>query len=75
MSSVALKIININIRAPTLFDVFINALLRELKWSTGHGIPLLDTEVKCLLFADDLVFLSPTKEGLQKQLDLVHRFS
>ena len=27
------------------------------------------------LFADDLVLLSPTKEGLQQYLDILHKFS
>ena len=36
---------------------------------------LVDTEIKCLLFADDLVLLSPTREGLQQHLDLLHSFS
>ena len=37
-------------------------------------LTLLESEVKCLLFADDLVLLSPTKEGLQQHLDILHRF-
>ena len=60
--------------SPTLFNIYINDLARELEQSAAPGIPLLDTEVKCLLFADDLVLLSPTKEGLQQHLDLLHRF-
>ena len=33
-----------------------------------------ESEVKRLLCADDLVLLSPTKEGLQQHLGLLHRF-
>ena len=42
---------------------------------TAPGLTLLESEVKCLLFADDLVLLYPTKEGLQQHLDLLHIFS
>ena len=29
---------------------------------------------KCVFYADDLVILSPTKEGLQQSLDLLHQY-
>ena len=61
--------------SPTLFNIYINELAKTLEESTTPGIPLIDTEVKCLLFADDLVLLSPTREGLQQHLDLLHKFS
>ena len=61
--------------SPTLFNIYINELAKTLEQSTTPGVPLADTEVKCLLFADDLVLLSPTKEGLQQHLDLLHKFS
>lgn len=61
--------------SPTLFNIYINELARALEQSAAPGISLADTEVKCLLFADDLVLLSPTKEGLQQHLDLLHQFS
>ena len=61
--------------SPTLFNIYINELAKTLEQSTTPGIKLADTEVKCLLFADDLVLLSPTKEGLQQHLDLLHKFS
>ncbi|CDQ65370.1 unnamed protein product [Oncorhynchus mykiss] len=60
--------------SPTLFNIYINKLARALERSAATGLTLLESEVKCLLFADDLVLLSPTKEGLQQHLDLLHRF-
>ena len=60
--------------SPTLFNTFINELARALEQSAAPGLTLLESEVKCLLFVDDLVLLSPTKEGLQQHLDLMHRF-
>ncbi len=35
---------------------------------------LHDTEIKCLLYADDLVLLSPTEEGLQDSLNLLEDY-
>ena len=61
--------------SPTLFNIYINQLARTLEQSAASGMTLVDTEIKCLLFADDLVLLSPTKEGLQQHLDLLHSFS
>jgi hypothetical protein len=44
-------------------NIYINELARALEQSAAPGLTLLESEVKCLLFADDLVLLSPTKEG------------
>lgn len=60
--------------SPALFNIYINGLAQALDQSSASGLTLLDTEVKCLLFADDLVLLSPTKEGLQQHLDLLNNF-
>jgi hypothetical protein len=59
---------------PTLFNIYINKLARALEQSAAPGLTLLESEVKCLLFADDMVLLSPINEGLQQHLDLLHRF-
>ena len=60
--------------SPILFSVFINDLLQEveqaevgLQLSTGNRI-------SGLLFADDFVGVSDSKENLQKLIDVVHRF-
>ena len=54
--------------------LYINELVRALEQSAAPGLTLLESEVKCLLFADDLVLLPLTKEGLQQHLVLLHRF-
>ena len=59
--------------SPTLFNIYINELARALEKSAAPGLTLLESEVKCLLFADDRVLLSPTKESLQQHQDLLHR--
>jgi hypothetical protein len=60
--------------SPTLFTIYINELARALEQSAALGLTLLESEIKCLQFAEDLVLLSPTKEGLQQHLDLLYRF-
>ena len=50
--------------SPTLFSIYINELERTLEQSATPALTLLDLEIKRLLFADDLVILSLTKEGL-----------
>ena len=45
--------------SPTLFNIYINELARALEKSAAPGLNLL-------MFADDLVLLSQTKEGLQQ---------
>ncbi len=61
--------------SPTLFNIYINELAKELNNSTAPGPTLAESEIKCLLFADDLVILSKTKEGLQQLLDIIETFS
>ena len=60
--------------SPTLFDIYINELALLLEQSPAHGLTLQDTEIQCLFYADDLVILSPTKEDLQQNLDLLHQY-
>ncbi len=60
--------------SPTLFNIYINQLANILEHATIQGLTLHDTEIKCLLYADDLVLLSPTEEGLQDSLNLLEDF-
>ena len=43
--------------SPTLFNIYINELARAREMSAAPGLTLLESEVKCLLFADDLILL------------------
>ena len=59
--------------SPGLFNIYINELATTLEKSSVPGVSLHNKEVKCLLFADDLVLLSPT-QGLQQSLDLLEHY-
>ncbi len=61
--------------SPTLFNIYINKLVEALGRSGSIlGLALHDSEVKCLLYADDLVLLSPTAESLQHSLALLEQY-
>ncbi len=61
--------------SPTLFNIYINNLAEALDRSGSiPGLALHDSEVKCLLYVDDLVLLSPTAEGLQHSLALLEQY-
>lgn len=61
--------------SPILFNIFINELAKEIDCSTGPGLILDNTNIKCLLFADDMVLLSPSKVGLQENLNILDTYS
>lgn len=46
----------------------------ELEQSSGPGLALQDKTLKFLLYADDLVLLSPTPQGLQQHLNLLEEY-
>lgn len=65
-----------NTLSPTLFNIFINDLPDYLR---GNDSPSLNsaqnTEIPCLLYADDLVILSTSKRGLQNKLNRLNDYS
>lgn len=52
--------------SPELFKVFINDLITAVN-SAAAGVDLSFAMISCLLFADDLVMMSESLEGLKKQ--------
>ena len=60
--------------SPILFSVFVNDLLKEVE-QTELGIQLSSGKtVGGMLFADDFVGISDSKESLQKLLDVVYSY-
>ena len=61
-----------NVLSPLLFNIFINDIGNSLLL---HDAPIVhDSKVNHLLYADDLVLLSTTEEGLQRNIDKVHEY-
>ena len=60
--------------SPILFSVFVNDLLKQVE-QTGLGIQLSSGKtVGGMLFSDDFVGISDSKESLQKLLDVVYSY-
>ena len=56
--------------SPTLFSLFINDLATDVK-DLGLGIKVGGQDISILLYADDIVLISPTAENLQQMLNEV----
>lgn len=61
--------------SPLLFNLYINELAVNIEQSKSPGLTLEGKEIKCLLFADDLLLLSPTEEALQESLSILEKYS
>ena len=57
-----------DVLSPTLFKLFVNDLPDTLS-NIPDNVNLDNEKIPCLLYADDLVLISGSKEGLQKRLD------
>ena len=66
------KVLHRVVLSPTLFLIFIDGLMKEMK-STVPSLPSL--ELNGLLFADDFVGLSDSEQGLQALIDVVYAYS
>ncbi len=61
--------------SPTVFNIYINELASALDKSSCPGLTLKGREIKCLLYAEDLLLLSPHEEGLHESLSIVENYS
>ena len=55
--------------SPALFNVFVNDSINNVKKS-GKGCNIDDFYLGIIMYADDILLLSPTVLGLQKQMDI-----
>ena len=61
--------------SPTLFDIFINDLFEELDKSNTDPVTINNIDhLNALMFADDLILISTTKDGLQKSLNALDSY-
>ena len=61
--------------SPILFNIYINDLFERLNNNNKSDIILdRDHKVNALMYADDVILLSDTKEGLQEQIDKISHF-
>ena len=59
--------------SPDFFAVYINDLIIELK-RLGVGCHILRQFIACLLFADDMSLIAPTRESMQQMLDVCAKY-
>ena len=58
----------------TLYNIYTNDLPKILKNNKCKPVKLNKTSLNCLMYADDIVVLSETSDGLQKALKLIDQF-
>jgi hypothetical protein len=61
--------------SPLLFALYIDDLVGELNGGGGAGVKVGGQRLRCLLFADDIVLLDESAEGLQRSLDVAYAYS
>ena len=59
--------------SPKLFSLYIDDIVKILKRS-GVGCNFVEVFVGCILFADDMVLLAPSRGALQRLIDLCNDF-
>ena len=62
-----------DVLSPNIFKIFINDLPAILD-SQSLSVTLSNKNIPCLLYADDLVLISDTKEGLQQKLNILYDY-
>ena len=50
-----------------------NNLPQYFKQNNCPGVVLRNQSLNCLMYADDLLVISPSPEGLQQSLDVIHK--
>ena len=60
--------------SPNLFKLFINDLPYILEQNTT-SVEINNKYIPCLLYADDLIIFSDTKEGLQEKLNILEKYT
>ena len=60
--------------SPTLFIAYINELESRINAIEGMGVNINGVKLSVLMYADDLVLLSQTEDGLQRGINELHSF-
>ena len=61
--------------SPTLFGMYVDEVLDYIERVGDRGAPLAGTWISLLLYADDIVLISDSPEGMQRHLDALHTFA
>ena len=63
-----------DILSPLLFNIFVNDIIQEFDRPENHPPSLIEQNVGCLLYADDLVIMSTSAEGLQNSINNLAKY-
>ena len=61
--------------SPLLFDIFVNDIFEIFDGKECCPINLYNKPINCLMYADDLLILSETEDGLTECLQRLNRYS
>ena len=61
--------------SPTLFNLFLSDLPQALNLVTKDQVEINSIPISCIMYADDLVILSKSAEGLQQYLNELEKYS
>ena len=60
--------------SPTFFSAFINDIVEAMNKITSMGVVINNIKITVVKYADDLVLLAKSQEGLQSGLDLLKTY-
>ena len=60
--------------SPTIFNMYLNDLCQVLRMRNCDPVKMGDKNLNSLMYADDIILFSNTKEGLQKSLNTCHQY-
>jgi hypothetical protein len=60
--------------SPILFNLYINSIVDDLEKANTDPVIVGDVQVNSLLYADNIILLSSTQEGLQNSLNVISNF-
>ena len=63
-----------DVLSPMLFNLYVNDINECLNDPLCDLITLNDVLIKCLMYADDIVLLSSSQRGIQKQLNILDKY-
>ena len=61
--------------SPTLFGLYVDEISDYIERDSDRGAQLAGTWIPLLLYADDIVLISDSPEGMQRHLDALQRFA
>ena len=61
--------------SPTLFGMYVDEVSNYIERGGDRGAQLAGTWISLLLYADDIVLISDSPEGMQRHLDTLHTFA